>query len=54
MYKIKIHADESVEQHKAHFIAKRFTQEYGINYEKTFAPITRLTSIRILLVVATL
>ena len=34
------------------FRSKGFTQEYGIDYEETFAPIARLTSVRCLIVVA--
>ena len=32
--------------------ARGFTQEYGINYEETFAHVARLTSVRSLLTVA--
>ena len=34
------------------FRSKGFTQEYEINYEETFAPVTRISSVRALLVVA--
>ena len=52
VYKIKTKADESVEQCKAHLVAKGFTQEYGIDYEETFAPVARLLFVRCLIAVA--
>ena len=52
VYKIKTKADGSVEWYKARLVAKGFTQEYGIDYEETFAPDACLASIRCLIVVA--
>uniref|UniRef100_A0A2N9FMK4 Reverse transcriptase Ty1/copia-type domain-containing protein n=1 Tax=Fagus sylvatica TaxID=28930 RepID=A0A2N9FMK4_FAGSY len=52
VYKIKTWVDGSVERYKACLVAKGFTQEYGIHYEETFAPIARLTSVLSLLIVA--
>ena len=45
-------ADGSVERYKACLIAKGFTQEYGIDYEETFAHVAHLTSIRCLIAMA--
>ena len=52
IYKIKTHSDESIELYKTRLVAKGFTQEYEIDYEKTFAPIAHILSVRALLAVA--
>uniref|UniRef100_A0A2N9ELL4 Reverse transcriptase Ty1/copia-type domain-containing protein n=1 Tax=Fagus sylvatica TaxID=28930 RepID=A0A2N9ELL4_FAGSY len=45
VYKIKTRSDDTVDRYKARLVAKGFTQEYGINYEETFALVARLSSL---------
>ena len=52
VFTIKYKADGTVERYKARLVAKGFTQTYGIGYEETFATVTKLNTIRILLSLA--
>ena len=52
IYKIKHVADGSIEKHKERFVAYGFSQKEGIDYEETFAPISRYTSIISILALA--
>ena len=45
IYKVKYVADGSVENYKARFMEKGYAQKEGIDYEETFAPISKYTSI---------
>ena len=53
VYKIKTQSDDTVDHYKALLVARGFTQEYGIDYEETFAHVARLSSIRTLIIVST-
>jgi hypothetical protein len=52
VYKIKTCSDGTVDRYKARLVARSFTQEYGVDYEETFAPVARLTFVHALLAVA--
>ena len=41
-----------MEVYKAHLVAKRYYQHYGIDYDKTFSPVVMLKSIQIMLALA--
>ena len=49
VYKIKTRSDGSIKRYNARLIAKCFTEEYGIDYEETFAPVARISSVHALL-----
>lgn len=44
IFNVKYKADGRVNQYKARLVAKGLTQTYGIDYEKTFAPIAKLNT----------
>lgn len=52
VYKIKTKSSGSVERYKASLFAKGFSQQYGMDYEETFAPVSKHVTIRTLIAVA--
>ena len=52
LYKLKHVADGSVEKYKDQFVARGFSQDEGIDYDETFAPVARYSSIRAVISIA--
>ena len=51
VYKVKYNTDASVNWYKAQLVAKGYAHKHDIDYDKTFAPVARITTVRVLLTV---
>ncbi|CAL2241680.1 unnamed protein product [Prunus armeniaca] len=52
VFTLKYKADGSIDRYKARLVAKEYTQTYEVDYLETFAPMTKLNIVRVLLSLA--
>lgn len=52
IFRIKTNADGSINKYKARLVARGFSQEFGVDYNETYSPVMRHTSLRFLLALA--
>ncbi|XP_037491502.1 uncharacterized mitochondrial protein AtMg00820-like [Jatropha curcas] len=51
VYRTKLNSDGSINKHKARLVVKGYAQMCGVDFSKTFAPVARLDTIRMLLAI---
>ena len=49
VFTIKFNADGTVERYKGRLVAKGFIQQEGVDYNETFSPVIKLTSVKLML-----
>ena len=52
VYKTKLNPDGTIQKHKARLVTKGYSQQSGIDYNETFAPIAHRDTIRALIALA--
>jgi len=52
MYKLKHGADGSLKSYKVRLVACGYAQVYGVDFDETYSPVVRLTSLRIVFAIA--
>jgi hypothetical protein len=52
IFKLKLHADGSLERYKARYVLQGFTQRPGVDFDETFSPVVKPATIRTVLTLA--
>ncbi len=52
VYKVNHNADGFVSKYKARLVAKGYAQTYGVDYEETYSPVAKMTTIRAIITMA--
>lgn len=52
VYKVKRRSDRSIERHKARLVARGFSQKYGVDFDETYSPVAKLTTVKVLISLA--
>jgi hypothetical protein len=53
VYKLKLNSNGDIDRYKARLVAKGYAQEYGTDYEETYAPVAKMTTVRLVIGLAT-